>query len=330
VIQQLSNVTLTLARQKTMYMAYQYASEWDVKINGYIKVLQTLSNIMNFYESIEPDMRRQTCEKTIQSVFEDMPEFVRMFTVWKPGAIDDMDARNIGRVGSTATGQFAFTLTRETGQIAPMTSDVVQEAMAHLTGLNSESVEMVDPTVIKLSGKDTWCIRIMVPILNKRLNESVAVIGCQFNIDILQLLIEQTIKDNGGISSMAIYTNTGFILANYLPELIGKQLVDAEIKYGSYLNEVAEAVKNAEEYECLSYDPEMKTNMVMALAPIHLAAFPTTWTLMVGSTEKYILGDVSKLRLVVIVFMSITTVVAIVIKCFGPNRTIKPKSKRRR
>jgi methyl-accepting chemotaxis protein len=325
VLQQSSDVTLTLAEQETMYMAYQYASEWDIKINGYIQVLQTLSNIMNIYESIEPDMRRQMCEKTIQSVFEDIPELVRLFTVWKPDAIDGMDARNIGRAGSTSTGQFAFTLTRETGQIAPMTSDVVQEAMAHLTGPNSESVEMVDPTVIKLSGKDAWCLRIMVPILNKPLNESVAVIGCQLDIGILQPLLEQTVKDNNEISSMAIYTNTGFILANYLPELIGRQLVDAEIKYGSYLKEVAEAVKNAKEYECSSYDPEMKTNMVMALAPIRLTASPTTWALMVGSTEKYILRKVNRLKQLVIILMSIAIITAVIIKCFSRKHTIKPR-----
>jgi len=323
-IQQSSSVTLTLARQETMYMAYQYSREWESKINGYIQVLQTLSTIINFYESTEPDMRRQMYENMVQSVFEDMPEFVRMFIIWKPDAIDGMDARNIGRVGSTSTGQFAFTLTRENGHIAPMTSDVVQEAMAHLTGSNSESVEMADPTIIKLSGKDTWCLRIMVPIVNKRLNESVAVIGCQFSIDIMQPLLEQTIKDNEAISSMAIYTNTGFILANYLPELTGKQLVDAETQYGSYLKEVAEAVKNAQEYECSSYVPGMKTNMLMALVPIHLAASQTTWTLMVGSTEKYILREVNRLKLFVIILMSITIIAAVAIKCFALSRTNKP------
>jgi methyl-accepting chemotaxis protein len=325
VLQQSANATLAIARQKTMYMAHEYAREMDGKINSYIQVLQTLSNIMNFYESIEPDIRRQTYEKTIQSVFEDMPEFVRMFTVWKPDAIDGMDAVNIARAGSTFTGQFAFTLTRETGQIVPMTSDVVQEAMAHLTGPNSESVEMVDPVVINLSGKDTWCLKIMVPILNKRINESVAVICCQFSIDMIQSMIMQTIKDNDEISSMAIYTNTGFILANYLPELIGKQLIEVETKYGSYINEVAETVKNAQEYECSSYNSDMKTNMVMALAPIHLADSPTKWALMVGSTEKYILRKVSKFKQIVIILMAITIVVVVVIKYFALNRTNKQR-----
>jgi len=323
-LQQSSVIALTLARQKTMYIAREYARELDVKIGGYIQVLQTLSSLTNFYESIEPEMRRQTCENTIQSVFEDMPEFVQMFTVWKPDAIDGMDSRYINRVGATETGQFALTLTRETGKVAPMTSDVVQEAMAHLAGPNNKSVEIAGPTIIKLSGKDTWCIRIMVPVVNKRLNESVAVIGCQFNIELIQFLVEQTIKDNDEISGMAIYTNTGFILANYPPDIIGKQLADVGTQYGSYLSEAVLAVKNAQEYECSSYDPEMKTNMIMSIAPIPLAASPTTWAIMVGSTEKRILKEVNQLRQLVIVLMSITIVVAAVLICFALKRTTKP------
>jgi hypothetical protein len=74
---QASNITMALSQQKTMYLARQCAQYWDGRIDGYIKVLQTLSN------------------------------------VWKPNAIDGQDSRNIGRVGSTETGQFAFALSRE-------------------------------------------------------------------------------------------------------------------------------------------------------------------------------------------------------------------------
>jgi len=312
-LSQSSKITLNLSRQKTMYMARQYAQVWDGKIDGYIKVLQSLSNVMNFYENLPPDARRREYENTMESVFEDMPEFVRMFTVWKPDAIDGMDARFMGRVGSTPAGQFAFALTRENGRIEKQTSDTVQAAMAHLTGHNRKKVEMTDPTVIKLAGKDTWCLRIMVPIMNKRFNESVGVIGCQFNIDLIQPLVEQAIKEHDEVSSMAIYTNTGFILANYLPEMIGKQLVDAETQYGDYLNKVAAAVKNAQECEVSCYDPEMKTNMNMSIAPVPLAASPTTWSVMIGSTESYILREVNAMKKFVIILMSIAFAAAVVL-----------------
>jgi methyl-accepting chemotaxis protein len=321
---QASNIALKLSRQKNMYMARQYAKEWDGKIDGYIKILQTLSNVMNFYENLEPAGRRQEYENTMRSVFEDMPDFVRMFTVWKPDAIDGMDSRYTGRTGSTAAGQFAFSLTRESGQITGMTTVFVQDAMNHLTGPNSKSVEMADPINIKMYGKDTWCYRIMVPIINKRLGESVGVIGCLFNTDMIQPLVEQTMEEPNGIYSMAIYTSTGFILANYLPELIGMQLVDVETQYGKYMATVSNAVKNAQEWEGSSYDPEMKQTMVMSIAPIPLSASPTTWSVMVGSTNAYIKQDVNKMTEFVIILASIAIVVAIAVIYFVLDNTTKP------
>jgi len=321
---QASNIALRLSRQKTMYLGRQYAKEWDGKIDGYIKVLQTLSNVMNFYENLEPEIRRQEYENTLRSVFEDMPDFVRMFTIWKPNAIDGMDSEYTARLGSTEKGQFAYSLTRESGQITALTSVFVKEAMDHLGSPNSKFVEMADPILIKMYGRDTWCYRIMVPIINKRLNESVGIVGCLFNIDMIQPLVEKTMEEPNGIYSMAIYTSTGFILANYLPELIGMQLADVETQYGRYLPKVTDAVKNAKEYEVTNYDPEMHTKMVMAIVPVPLAASPTTWAIMVGSTNAYIMQDVNSMRNFVIILASIAIVVSAAAIYYLLDKTTEP------
>jgi signal transduction histidine kinase/CheY-like chemotaxis protein/HPt (histidine-containing phosphotransfer) domain-containing protein len=306
-----SNVALNLSRQKTMYMARQYAQFWDDKIDGYIKVLQAVSNVMNSYEKLEPGARRLDYENTMQAIFEDMPEFIRMFTIWQPNAIDNMDYRFAGTVGATETGQFAFTLTRETGEITARTSAVVSQAMDHLNGPNNKKVEMSDPSILNIAGEDIYCIRIMVPIINKRLDEAVGVIGCVFDIDQIQPLIAKTIENYEEVTSMAIYTHTGFILANYLPEMIGKQLVEVETQYGDNLQQVAEAVRNAQEHEVSSFDPELKTTMFMSLVPIPLVASPTTWAVLIGSTEAYILKDVNAMTKFTIVLMIIVVLAAI-------------------
>jgi len=99
-LQQASGIALSLSKQKTMYLARQTAQYWDGRLNGYINVLQTLSNIFNFYEEIPVADRCQQFEDNLNGVFEDMPDFVRMATIWKPDTIDGQDARNIGRIGS--------------------------------------------------------------------------------------------------------------------------------------------------------------------------------------------------------------------------------------
>jgi len=61
-LNQATKITMGLAKQKTMYLARQRAQYWDGRIGGYIQVLQTLSNQMNFYENIDPASRRKEYE----------------------------------------------------------------------------------------------------------------------------------------------------------------------------------------------------------------------------------------------------------------------------
>ncbi|MCL1955318.1 MAG: methyl-accepting chemotaxis protein, partial [Brevinematales bacterium] len=319
-----TDITMGLAKQKTMYLARQRAQYWDGRIGGYIQVLQTLSNEMNFYENIEPATRRTEYENMLKSVFEDMPDFVRMFTVWKPDAVDGMDARNIGRVGSTETGQFAYALGKETGQTLAQTSAVVNEVMEHITGPDRMTVGMSDPVPFTLAGQQIFCVRLVVPIINKRLNEVVGAVGCQLDIAIMQPRIEQTIKDFAEVSAISIYTNTGYVMASYREDRIGKNMLEAEVQFGKYINEALDAVKNAKEYECFSFAPSLNENIQIAIANIPIGSSKTNWSIMIGSVESYIMKEVNDMRNFVLMLAAGILIAAIVIIYFVLGKTTAP------
>ncbi|MDR2941228.1 MAG: methyl-accepting chemotaxis protein [Treponema sp.] len=319
-----SGIAMDLAKQKTMYLARQRAQYWDGRMGTYIKILETLSNVMNFYEGINANVRRKQFEDSMRSVFEDEHDFVRMFTVWKPNAIDGMDASNIGRLGSTPTGQFAFALTRESGQIQVITSAVVNEVMEHINGPDKTMVSIGDPAMTNVAGKDVYIIRVIVPIINKRINEVVGGIGCQLDISMIQARVDQTIKNFEEVSALSVYTNSGFVMGSYVSERIGKKMAEAEVQFGSYINEAVEAVKTGKEYECFSYSPALQTNIQIAIANIPIGSSKTTWSIMVGSTEDYILKEVNQLRTIVIIVASVALVIAVVIIYFVLNSTTKP------
>jgi methyl-accepting chemotaxis protein len=278
-------------KQITMDSARRFAEELGEKINGYIETLQSLSKEMSLYENLTLEARRREYENKMLSAFENMSDLVQVFSVWKPNAIDGLDNRYKGKSGATETGQFAFALTNEYGQIEKQTVDsgVVQAAMAHLTGSNSTTIKISDlSAVINFAEGEKECFSIMVPILNDRTNEAVGVVGCLIDTSILQILTERVIKYNDEVSSSAIYTNTGFILASYVPRRIRYNLVDVEVQYGAHINNVVDAVKNAQEFECFDYDPVLKVKMFMCIVPIFLKDSPSTWSVMIGSTEDYL------------------------------------------
>jgi methyl-accepting chemotaxis protein len=318
-----SNIALDLAKDKTMYLARQRAQYWDGRLNGYISTLQALSNLFNFYENIPVGDRRQQFENNLHGIFEDMPDFVRLATIWKPDAIDGMDSRNIGRPGSTETGQFAFTLSRETGQTMEVTSTIISETMAILNSSSGRVVNMSDPAPFKNHGKDTYAVRITVPVINKRLNDVVGAVIAQLDIGIIQPTVENTLKTSHEVTSAVLYSNNGFILANYMPEFIGKQ-IDAETQYGHQLDDVKTAIKNSKEWLGEEYDPGIHTKVVMAIATIPIGASPTTWSIMIGSSENYIMQDVNRMIIFTIMLAVVALIASIIIIYFIISGVTKP------
>jgi len=308
-VRQASSIALNLSKHKTIYLARQRAQYWNGRIGGYIQVLHTIADTMGHYESEEPEERRGHYEGIMRSVFESQTDFVRMFTVWKPNALDGLDARFIGRTGSTETGQFALALGRETGQTTALTAAVVPAVMEHLNGPNARKESVNHPSPLMLLGRETYTIRIFVPVFNERTNEVVAAIGCQLNIDLIQPRVEATIKSFEEVAVLSLYSGNGFIMGCYQPDRIGKMMVDAEVQFGSHAAEAFEAVKAGKEYECFSYAPTLGTNVEIAVAPVQIGDSGTTWSIMVGSTEEYIMRDVKKM----ILFAIIVAVIAILV-----------------
>jgi len=323
-LNQATTIAKNLAAQKVLYLARQRATYWEGTFNDYISTLEAISHIFNRYESMDPASRRDEYEDIMEALFEDQPQFIRMFTVWKPDAIDGMDSRFIGRPGSTNTGQFAFALTRENGTIEVITAVVVQQAMDMMNGPNSQKADVSQPIALQIQGKDQYCVRIMVPIVNKRLNQTVGVIGCQFAITNLQERIEQTIKEYEELIAVSIYSSNGFVMACYVPEHVGEMFMDAEAQFGDYKNDAFAALQAGKEFQCFSYSPALKTNLQIAMSPVSLGDTGTTWSIMTGSSEDYILREVNDMTEFVIILAVVALIAAVVIIYLVLSSTTKP------
>jgi len=150
--------------------------------DGFFMVLRTLAAIMGGYESMPTEDRREQYDIMLHAVIQNSQfNFVRIFTVWKPNALDGMDVSYIGRVGSSPTGQYAMTYGRDTGQIIYSTYLNVGATTAYLNGPNARQ-ERVEHVSYKVNGQDTYIIRMAVPIINPRTNEVVGTVGCYLDI----------------------------------------------------------------------------------------------------------------------------------------------------
>ena len=309
-----SGLTIGLNREALNYFSDAQAMYWQGRGNENIAVLHTIASVMSDYQNIPAQQRRDQFENIMQAVLAHNTDFITIYTVWKPNAVDGMDSRFIGRSGSSPTGQFAAAYTRENGRIERRTANDLDGAMAYLNGTDSNKDMVLEPETGKVEGKETWVFKIMVPVINPRTNETVGAVGCCIDIAGIQAAMENAIRNNDIIALMAIYDNSGFILANAVPDRVGKNMRDVETLYGYFLDDAFRAVQKGYSGWYSSYSQILDTNVQIQLTPFQIGNSDKTWTVMIAATEDYMLLEVRVMtRFTIILAILVIAVAAVII-----------------
>ena len=323
-LQQASDTSMELSVRSLDNLASQRAAYWQGREDGLYRVARTLANIFGDFEDDPVERRRDMYDSMMQSVARAETTIFQVYCVWKPNAVDGMDAAYIGRDGCTETGQYASAYRMENGQANLTLTTDVADAMAYLTGPNARNDRYVHPVARNIDGKDTWYFRIMVPIINHRNNEVVGGVGCLCVIDAIQPTIENTIKTREEISGIGIYSSNGFIIAHFVPERVGKQLIDVDVIFGDKIKEANQAVQDGKEYTCESFSPSLNSEVEITIVPFPLGSSGESWSIMVAATKTYILKEVTAMTRFTIILAVIAIVIAAVIVFFALSSTTKP------
>jgi len=280
-------------------------------LDRYTQILRTVANIMGDYEDIEPAARRARFDSILSGTITSEPNLLQLYTIWRPNAIDGMDAQFIDRPGSSSTGQYAAMFTRETGEITVRATIDIENAMAYFDGPNSRMDRIEAPIPRTFLGRDTHLVRMMVPIINPRTNQIVGGVGLLYDVAAVQPVVEQITSQFSEVAAIAIYANDGLILGHLVPERVGHMLTEADaILYGDDLEAVNYAVQNGEDIVTQNYSTVLQTDLIMVMQPFSIGNSNTTWTVMLGITEAYVMEDVHRMtRTIIIIIITILLIV---------------------
>jgi methyl-accepting chemotaxis protein len=323
-LRQASAISVDLSVRSLKNTAGQRGAFWKGREDGIFQMLHGVASIMGDYEAMPAAERRDRYDGMLRTLLEDNANFVRIFSIWKPNAMDGMDSRYIGRTGATETGQYAMTWGRDTGPIIPTPNLVVPEITAWLSGPDARKDRVEPPTPFKVEGRDTLIFRFGVPIINKRTNEVVGNITCLIAIDTMQEIMMKTLNSLEDIYAMAIYAQDGTILASFMPDRVGKKLIDVDLQYGPYREQANQAVLDGKEFYCHSYAPLLKEMLHIVMVPITLANSEVEWSVMMGSADSYMLKEVNDITRFTIILALISIGIAVVIVYFVLSGTIHP------
>jgi len=323
-VREASNIAITLNRENIAYLTDMEAEYWNGRLNGHIRMLTTLANIMEDYELLPPEMRREQYDAMLHGTLLSNPGILSLYTIWRPNAVDGMDAQFIGRPGSTPTGQYAANFTRETGEVTVRPTSDIDAAIAHINGPNARRDRVEQPISRTIAGRNTFAVRMMVPIISSQTNQVVGGVGMLMTIDAVQPTVVEAIAENTQITAMAIYSSNGFILGHLFPERIGRMLLDVDTFYGAYLQDVNQAVQRGESFSGSAFSAALDTNLELDISSFYIGNSTTSWSVMVAVSEDNILGEVRQITMFTIILAAIAILVSAVIIFFVLNQTTRP------
>ncbi|MDR2901371.1 MAG: methyl-accepting chemotaxis protein [Treponema sp.] len=325
-LQRASSISLDLSRQGITYLAESQAEYWKAREDGYIRVLHTVANVMADYENVEPELRRDRYDTLLRGVLQGEPMITSIYSVWKPNALDGMDSEFIGREGSSPIGQYALNYSQEgsviTGSALPQAD--ITTGIANMDGATARADMVFDPVPARIAGRDTLLVKMAVPVINPRTGETVARIGCFLSIDAMQPALIETIASHDEIAIMSMYTDTGFILAHFAPDRIGKNMKDVDVELGDMLPTALAELESDVNFTGNFYDPTNDMNIELVMTSFQIGNSSTQWTVMIGSSEDYILAPVNEMTTIIMIIAAIVILVTAGIIFFVLNSMTKP------
>jgi methyl-accepting chemotaxis protein len=312
-LRQASSVSMNLSVRSLGYLAGEQAMSWKGRQDTFLNKLDGIADIMGDFEAVRSADRRDTFDKMLLTTLNNNPDFVGIFSVWKPNALDGWDTLYVGRRGSTATGQYAMNYNRETGRITASSCLIADEITAYMNGPDALKDRVENPTPYKVDGKDTFIVRMGVPITRSTTNEVVGHLAILLDIAPMQDVLVDAFKFHEGISAYSVYSQDTTVIAGFTPDNIGKKLADADLHYGSYTEQAGKAVLKGQEFFCQSDDPLLKETLYMFMIPFNLGNSDTTWSVMIGAAESYILKEFRTMAMFTIILSVMAFAAAVVI-----------------
>ncbi|MDR1947911.1 MAG: methyl-accepting chemotaxis protein, partial [Spirochaetaceae bacterium] len=280
----------------------------------YLYTIRSLSQIVNGYESVEPEVRRTRYTDMLQSIMESNPHFVGMYMAWQPGVIDDRAAELANTPGTDASGNFIPWYSRASGTLELKPYVDWQTVLNQVKNIPT----MGDPFVQNVAGRDAYVFNITVPIIPDGSTRIVGLIGINIDLAASQTIIEGLKPYDTGRA--LLISNNGTVAAHYDPSKRGTGVEAAIVGVVGRVgvDYVQEALRTGE--------PRMfsSNGRICAVYPFNVGAAATPWAIMSSVDEGTVLASVRSLTQFTIILAVIAIVIAAVIIFFVASSIAKP------
>jgi methyl-accepting chemotaxis protein len=311
----------TAARETLKNLTGIHAENLRARYQHYYDAITYMAQIMHEYKTFPVEDRRIFFEKILRSILEENPQFVGLFTVWKPGVIDNLASKYANTPGSNAGGSFITWYYQETPD-SPIEKRAYPDYQNILAVLDDDTKaikpEITEPEFWTLGGKKTLVVTMYAPIVEKQTQLPVGVVGINIELGSSQALIEKLTPYDTGYA--ALYTNNGTIVGHQKKERVGE-------KFHAFISQTHGARGVADiENSIKSGLPVLTNNKsdIIQTFPFSIGATGVNWIMLSTVPIKTVMSAVTSLTNFTVILAFAALVVAAVVIFFIANNIAKP------
>ncbi|GHU07896.1 methyl-accepting chemotaxis protein [Spirochaetia bacterium] len=295
----------------------KYSMQLQVTYAQFMQTIQTLSEIMNSFETIPPDERRGRYDNMIESLLGTSPNYTGMFTLWKPDVLDGLDGEFAGTEGTDSTGRYMSWFTRQNGSISKLALTEYEYYQDVYRNIEKKEPLVSNPYYSNINGKKTLTTRLSCPIIAG--DTIVGMIGLMLDLGPAQALI-LSIKPYGTGRALLL-ANDGTIIAHYDAGMIGKKLRDPD------------QIKALGDKAASNVEAGLRTGQPVSAAykdrvfesyPFYPGESSTAWTILSSVSQKDVLATVNQLTTITIVIIIAAVILSAVIIFFVSGKIAGP------
>jgi methyl-accepting chemotaxis protein len=295
----------------------RYAMTMQNSYENYLSAAKTLANIMDSYRGVPAAERRTRYDNTILSIMESNPQFMGMFSIWKPNAIDGNDPAFAGEAGTDSTGRYMPWYSRRSGTLEKVALAEYEYYNDILANMDNTSPVISLPYRAQYAGRPIVGIRLCYPIITDQ--GIVGRVGIMVDITSSSDTIAE-IKPYGN-GRAVMYATDGTIVAHYDPTRVGDKINDANslaVLGQQAVNDTLETLRTG------IPNSGQNNGRIFESYPFYVGDVKTAWTILSSVPEEDVFAAVNQLTRIAIIIIVVSLVIAGAITFFVAGTIAKP------
>lgn len=288
VITQSHRAAMSTAYQLSEAQAREKAGMIDTELENALNVTRTLAKNFEAYENYPLTDRRSTFSMLLENTLNSNANFLCVWTVWEPNALDGKDAAFLNSWNSDEQGRFMPSFYRDNDSVkaeAAYIDESSPDAAYYTIPKKSQQETFMEPYKYTYAegGKEYWETTVSVPIIKD--GRFLGVVGIDLNLERIQKLTAEVKSYESGYGM--VVSNDGIYVAHQRAEAVGQNVVEVSQENTNMRN----AIRAGQLFSQTDYSLQLQTDVYRVYVPIKIGDTATPWSFGIAVPLKEILAD---------------------------------------